>query len=206
MRRLFVICLALSSATAFAGEPFDAPAFTDDEKKVLEKGDVVVHRLEPTGGKGVAAQAVGVVDAAPAEVWPVVRDCQHFKDFMPRTKHSEVKEENGQRLCRVELSLPFPMKDLWSETKSTVNEDPPRFRRAWTLVHGTYHRNDGSWTLLPWADGAKTLLVYRIDSHPDSLVPDGLARSAQAKSLPDVIAAVRKRVVSLRAPGATGSR
>lgn len=205
MRRTLLCLLALVSAASAAGEPFDAPALSDDDKKLLEKGDVVVRRLEPTGGKGVAALAVGVVDAAPAEVWPVVRDCQYFKHFMPRTKHSELKEEAGVKLCRVELSMPFPMKDLWSETKSTVNEAPPRFRRDWTLVHGTYLRNNGSWTLLPWADGAKTLLVYSIDTQPDSMVPDGLARAAQSKSLPEMMAAVRKRVVAVKSAAATGS-
>jgi len=188
---------------ALAATPLDAPALSADETKQLEKGEVVVRKLEPTGGKGMAAMALGIVDAAPAEVWPVVRDCQHYKDFMPRTKHSELKEEAGVKLCHVELSLPFPLKDLWSESKSTLTEDPPRFRREWTLVHGTYHRNQGSWTLLPWADGAKTLVVYVVDAHPDSLVPDGLARSAQTKSLPDVFVAVRQRVMSLR--GGRGS-
>lgn len=205
MRRALAVLLLLLSTASVAADPFDAPALSDDEKKVLEKGDSVVRRLEPAGGKGVAVLAVSVVDAKPPEVWPVVRDCQYFKDFMPRTKHSELKEEDGVKLCRVELSMPFPLKDLWSETKSTVNEAPPRFRRDWSLVHGTYLRNDGSWTLLPWADGAKTLVVYRIDTQPDSMVPDGLARAAQSKSLPDMMAAVKKRVVTLRSAPATGS-
>ncbi|MEW5737924.1 MAG: SRPBCC family protein [Myxococcota bacterium] len=204
MSRLLFLSVLLATA-ALAAEPLEAPTLSDDEKKLLEKGDVIVRRLEPTGGKGVAALAVGVVDAAPAEVWPVVRDCQHFKDFMPRTRHSELKQEGGVGLCHVELSLPFPMKDLWSDTKSTLREEPPRYRRTWTLVRGTYRRLDGSWTLLPWGDGSKTLAVYAIDSAPDSLVPDSLARSAQAKSLPEVVVSVRKRVVSLRG-GAAGSR
>jgi ribosome-associated toxin RatA of RatAB toxin-antitoxin module len=193
------------STASGAADPFEAPALSADEQKLLEKGEVLVRRLEPAGGKGVAVLAVGVVDAKPPEVWPVVRDCQHFKDFMPRTKHSELREEAGATLCRVELSMPFPLKDLWSETKSTLNEAPPRFRRDWTLVHGTSLRNDGSWTLLPRADGAKTLLVYRIDTQPDSMVPDGLARAAQTKSLPDMMAAVRKRVATLRSAAASSS-
>lgn len=196
--------LVASVLVVLAAAPLDAPPLSAEDTQQLEKGAVVVRKLEPTGGKGVAAMALGVVDAAPAEVWPVVRDCQHFKDFMPRTKHSEVKEEAGVKLCHVELSLPFPMKDLWSETKSTLVEEPPRFRREWTLVRGTYHRNGGSWTLLPWAGGAKTLLVYAIDSHPDSLVPDSLARSAQSRALPDVVVSVRKRVESLRGGAGEG--
>lgn len=206
MHRALAGLLLLVTTAAVAGDPFSAPALSDDERKVLEKGEVVVRRLEPSGGKGLAVLAVSVVDAAPPAVWPVVRDCQHFQDFMPRTKHSELKEEDGVKLCRVELSMPFPLKDLWSETKSTVNEAPPRFRRDWTLVHGTYLRNDGSWTVLPWGDGAKTLVVYRLDTQPDSLVPDGLARAAQSKSLPEMMAAVKKRVVALQSAPATGGR
>jgi ribosome-associated toxin RatA of RatAB toxin-antitoxin module len=198
MSRLVALSSVLAGTAALAAAPLEAPALSDDEAKRLEEGEVLVRSLEPTDGKGMAAMAIGLVDGAPAEVWPVVRDCQHYQAFMPRTKRSEVKEEAGVMLCRVELSLPFPLKDLWSESKSVLTEEPPRFRREWTLVRGTYHRNQGSWTLLPWADGGKTLVVYVVDAHPDSLVPEALSRAAQAKSLPEMFAAVRQRLLRQR--------
>lgn len=207
MRRL-LLSLAAALALPAAAQPVKPPELSADDTKRLDQGEVVTRSLTPTGNKGVAAMALGVIDAPSSDVWPVVRDCQYFKHFMPRTKDSGVKEHPTKgRLCHVELDMPFPLTNLWSDTFSTMREEPAgHFVRAWSLVEGTYHRNDGSWTLVPWGDGgAKTLLVYAIDSDPKLLVPDGLMRSAQVGSLPDVVKQVRKRVASVRAAAAKGS-
>ncbi len=203
MRRLVPSFVAIFSLCA-AAEPLQAPALSPDEATRLDKGEVLTRSITPTGNKGVGAVALGLIDAPTTEVWPVVRDCQHFKHFMPRTKDSSVKQhpEKGS-MCHVELDMPFPLTNLWSDTTSVVRQEGGAYLRAWTLVEGTYHRNDGSWTLLPWGEGgAKTLLVYTIDSNPKLIVPDGLMRSAQLGSLPEVVKQVRKRVVDLRAGAA----
>jgi hypothetical protein len=203
MRR-FIAVLVVLSVRALA-EPVKAPELSADEVKRLDKGEVVTRNLTPKDNKGVAALALGVIDADTATVWPVVRDCQHFKHFMPRTKGSALKQDPTHGpLCRVELSMPFPLTDLWSETKSVMREEPAgHYLRSWSLVTGTYHRNDGSWTLVPWGqDKSKTLLVYAIDSDPKLLVPDALIRAGQTGSLPDVVKQVRKRVAQVQAEAA----
>ncbi len=42
------------------------------------------------------------------------------------------------------------------------------------------------------------MVTYAIDSDPIILVPDGILRSAQTGSLPEVFQSIRKRVVALR--------
>lgn len=195
----FISLLVAVSSFAVWAEPVPFPKLNDAEKKKLEANEVVVREIKPTDNKGVGAESMGLIDAPTSEVWPVLRDCQHFMHFMPKTKKSEVLDEDGQKLCHVELKLPFPLTDLWSDTKSTVREEPAgHYLRSWTLVRGTYHRNNGSWHVLPWAEGAKTLVVYTIDSDPKMMVPDSMIRAAQTGSLPDVFSAIRKRVASLR--------
>jgi len=172
--------------------PTQAPNFTGLEKAELEKGEVLVKRAEPKGGKGVAARAVGLVRAHPDKVWAAVNDCAHFKDFMPSTANSELKAD-GKR-CKVEVSLPFPFSNLWSETKvqQVVLDDGSR-RRQWTLHGGTYHHIEGSWTVVPWGE-KDTLLLYFIDADPEVALPDMILRKAQAGTLPDLFDAIRKRV------------
>lgn len=190
--------LLLISGMALA-QPLTLPAFTDAEAKKLEAGETVVHEVKPTDNKGIGVESFGLIDAPSTEVWPVLRDCAHFASFMPRTKTSSIKEEEGVSLCHVELRLPFPLMNLWSDTKSVQREEPAgHFHRAWTLVRGTYRRNSGSWSVLPWGDGTRTLVIYAIDSDPIILIPDGILRSAQTGSLPEVFAAIRKRVVAMR--------
>ena len=67
------------------------------------------------------------------------------------------------------------------------------------LLRGMYKRNTGEWRLVPWGDEQKqTLAVYVVDSDPGLVIPDGILKSAQTGSLPDLFKAVRNRVVALR--------
>lgn len=199
--------LSLLFSVAALAQPVEFPKLTEDEKMKLDANGVIIRELKPTDDRGVSAESIGVIDAPSTEVWPVVRDCQYFAAFMPSTKTSSQKEEGGEKLCFDELRLPFPLANLWADTKSVAREGPAgHFHRAWSLVRGTYKRNRGSWTVLPWgADGKKSLVVYLIDSDPSVLIPDMILRAAQTGSLPEVFAAIRKRVVTLRAAGATVS-
>jgi hypothetical protein len=81
----------------------------------------------------------------------------------------------------------------------TEGDPPGHYSRVWTLLRGTYKRNDGSWTVVPWgADAKKTLVVYWVDSDPKMAIPDPILRGAQTGALPDVFKAIRKRVVDVR--------
>jgi len=172
------------------------PAFDAEQRAALERGEVLIEKLEPTGGDGVSARVVGVVSAPPERVFPIVDDCSRFHEFMPRTKRSEERYRTERTSkCYVEISMPFPLKDLWAET--LVTREPPSegvWRREWKLHKGSYRRNSGSWTLYPWGEGGrKTLAVYVMDAAPNVPIPDALARAAQSSSLPDLYEAIRAR-------------
>lgn len=201
--RLTVVTLACA-ATAWA-QGVAAPKLTDAEKKTLDAGTVLVRERTPTDHRGVSAEAIGVIDAPPDEVWPVVRDCEHYAKFLPSTKASAKKIEQGAWVCFDEISLPFPLANLWADTRSLNDETPGGpYQRSWTLLRGTYRRNQGSWSVLPWgADGKKSLAVYLIDSDPSMAVPDVILKAAQTGSMPEVIVAVRKRVLALRSRAST---
>ncbi len=191
----------LTTFTLLAGVVLGAPPLNGEDRAQVEQGEVVVKRLTPTDDSGVSARAYGVVDAPPAEVFPVVRDCAYFHEFMPRTKNSKlVSQEGPVAICEVEISMPFPISNLVATTRSTNKELPGGgFERRWSLVEGDYNRNNGAWEVTPWgADGKKTLLVYWLDVDPKVMVPDAIIRRAQTGSLPDVFEAVRKRVSERR--------
>jgi hypothetical protein len=198
-RRSCAVVVVLGSMAALADQ-VTVPALTDAEKKKLTEGGVVLHEQKPTDNRGVAGEAFGVVDAAPAEVWPVVRDCEHFSQFLPSTKKSWRKGEGADAICFDEIELPFPLTNLWAETKSVARFEPANhFQREWSFVKGTYRRNKGSWRVVPWgAEGTKSLVIYAVDSDPSMLVPDFILRSAQMGSIPKLFEGVRKRVVLLR--------
>ena len=187
------------SMLIFVGAAHGAvPFFNPIQRKMLEEGKVLVTNLKPTGGDGVAALAMAVVKAPVAKVWPVIRDCHRYQEFMPRAKRTGRTNRVGNRaVCELEISLPFPLSNLKSKVNSVESQlkDGGR-RRAWTLKEGTYKRNTGSWTIHPWDTNPEwTLLVYKIDVEPDNMIPDSFMRKAQASTLPDTLKAVRKRAM-----------
>ncbi len=203
MTTCFAAVFAVTCSMVVHAEPIDYPALTDAEKKSLDDGQALIRPKEASGGHGVAAESLGVIDAPPAEVWPVARDCEHFSKFLPNTRASRRSEENGESICFDEISLPFPLPNLWADTKSTVRLDPEhgRYQRTWTFVRGTYSHNTGGWTVLPWGpEGKQSLVVYAFDSDPKMLIPDGIIRAAQTGALPKVFEAIRTRVKALRSP------
>jgi ribosome-associated toxin RatA of RatAB toxin-antitoxin module len=193
--------LLLFCASAALAEPVAFPALTAEERQLLERRGVVIRERTPTDNRGIGAESMALVEAPTSEVWPVVRDCEHFSRFMPNTKASARKEENGESLCFDEIALPFPLPNLWADTRSKVTEEPQgHFMRAWSLVRGNYNRDSGAWKVLPWGpEGKQSLVVYVIDSDPAMVLPDAILRAAQTGSLPEVFKAIRKRVYSLRA-------
>lgn len=201
-----VLALSVLSCSALA-QPVTFPTLSAEDRQLLARRGVVIHETKPTDDRGIGAESMAVIDAPTSEVWPLVRDCEHFSRFMPNTKASSRKQENGESLCFDEIGLPFPLPNLWADTRSEIREEPAgHFIRAWTLVRGNYHRNSGAWKVLPWgADGKQSLVVYVIDSDPSVALPDPLLRAAQTGSLPDVFKAIRKRVLALREAAAASS-
>lgn len=192
-------------ATAARAGGVSLPAIKEPDRARLDKGEMVLKELKPADGKGVAFEAMAVIDAPSPEVWAILRDCAQFSKFMPRIKKSAIKHESGEALCAVELELPWPLTNLWSDTRSVYTEDDPpgHYQRVWVLVRGTYKRNDGSWTVVPWGEKKeRALVVYWVDSDPKMAIPDPILRGAQTGALPDVFKAIRKRVIEVRKSGA----
>lgn len=194
--RLLAFGCALACLLLAAPAGANLPYFNNMQKKLLDEGRVLVTTEKPTDDVGVAALAIGVVNAPVDQVWSVVRDCQHFSKFMPRAKKSELRSTNGNTMvCFLEVSMPFPLSNLWSEVTTELSTLPGGgHRRTWRLNKGNYKRNNGSWEAHPWGEGGtRTLLIYRLDVDPDMAIPDALLRKAQTGSIPDMFAAVRKR-------------
>lgn len=172
------------------------PAIGDAERTRLDGGEVIVHPRTPADDEGFAVQAYAVVDAPVAKVWPHLRDCGKYAEFMPRTKASEVRQGTPDSgLCFIEIAMPFPFSNLWAENLSeTSSVAGGGFERRWRLKQGTYKKNQGLWGVAPWAGGAKSLVYYTLEAAPDTAIPDAILRKGQTGVLPDAFEAVRKRV------------
>lgn len=170
----------------------------DEWEEMVDDEDVVVREMNPTGGNGVAARAIGIINHPPAKVWPVIKDCNAYKRFMPRTEKSEIRKmRDGRDGCFIEVDMPIGFSNLWSLVypESKDNGDGT-YTRWWTMTQpggGTYKHNRGSWNLFPHAGGSKTLLVYTIDVNPEVSLPDWVLGLAQTGALPDLFESIDKR-------------
>lgn len=171
------------------------PAIDAAERSQLDAGEVVVHPHTPADDTGFAVLAYAVVQAPVDRVWPHLKDCGKYDEFMPRTKKSEIREGTADKgVCFIEIGMPFPFSNLWAENESeSVSLPGGGFERRWHLKQGTYTKNQGSWAVYPWGDG-KSLVVYTLEAAPDTVIPDAILRKAQTGVLPDAFEAVRKRV------------
>lgn len=198
---LVPLAAALAAGRADAGEPLGFAARGVEEcrqrQAELANDRVVYLEQEPHGGDGVALTACGLIDAPPAEVWAVLRDCENYDQFLPGVAESGLVSRDGDvRLCEALIDLPFPLGDLQSVEKATGRQLPGGgFERRWTLERGDYRRLEGSWTLLPaGAGGERTLGVYQLDMDPQTAIPDFLLRRSQSSTAPELFAAIRVRV------------
>ena len=174
-----------------------APALSDEQRAEVAAGRVLVIPAATVDDRGVAARAYGIVPSPPSAVWPVVRDCHLYSQFMPRTVRSEVSERQGDRMrCFTEVEMPFPFSNLSALVQSTNRRTADGgFHRAWELIRGDYHRNSGQWSVYPWGGrGEKSLLVYQVSVDPKVSIPNFIIRKAQTGALPDVFEAIRLRV------------
>lgn len=197
---VFVALLAAAMAAAV-----ESPDLTAEQRSRLDRGDVIVLAASPTDGKGFAYRSLGVVDAPPVRVWPVVSDCGRFDEFMPRMVRSDqfdeqLDKQGASYVCEIEIELPFPLSNRINAARSFLEELPGGiFRRYWSLVPGDWdwHRNDGSWTLWPWDEPrGRTLLEYKMDVWLKTRLPNFVLEAAQSIQAPATFDAIRARVRS----------
>ena len=177
------------------------PALTSaGEREKLDKGEILIRQRDVKGSDLPESTMKAVVDTEPAKVWAFLERCENYKKHFPRTKSSkELSRKGNVIICRVEVDMPWPMDDLWSETRAVHTIKRDYFQRKWQLIKGTYTKNSGSWTIVPFdKDGKRSLVTYKMHAEPTTSVPKWMQRKASKSTLPDLIEALRKAVVPKR--------
>lgn len=175
------------------------PPRADDAS--LDTGKIQVKITPVKGSSAPRVQVTAVVDAPPAKVWSIVSDCTKYPTRFDRIKRARLVRKEGPDVfvCEVELVLPFPYDNLVGVTRSRHTYVDGVYTRAWTLVGGDYHRNEGSWVVKPWGDkGTRSLVIYTVHAEPSNSVPDWIRNKAQKSALPDMIDRLRSEARKLR--------
>lgn len=169
-------------------------AASAQDRAVLDRGEISVRTIDVAGFDVPKIIVQGVIEAAPSKVWEIIEDCNRYPQRMSRIKEAKELERRGSTvICEVTIGLPFPISDLKATTRSIHVIGPPTWSRTWTMIEGTYEKNDGSWVLTAFeGDPNRTLATYTIHAIPNTAVPAWARRRAQESSLPEVIERLRK--------------
>ena len=195
-RVLFAAVIFCFAPHAFA--ELQAFGLSQAQVKAVQNGELVVMKFTPENNAGVSFQAVKRMDVSPQKLRPVLRECQHFHEFMPHTLKSKMTKRNGNTaVCEMVVDMPFPFDDLRSVVDSKWGETKPGvWRRSWTLIKGSFHRNMGSWTVLNGPSPNTAYAVYKASVDPKISIPDLILRKAQVNSIPNLMKAVLERAKS----------
>jgi ribosome-associated toxin RatA of RatAB toxin-antitoxin module len=122
------------------------------------------------------------IDAAPSRVMAVITDFRSYPDFLSEMRRVRMVRE-GEGVWEVQFTV-YVIRELTYTLRLVRHGDE---RLEWTLVEGMFKANEGSWTLEPLADGARTRATYTIDLQVGMFVPGNIVRSLTDRSLPDTL-------------------
>jgi ribosome-associated toxin RatA of RatAB toxin-antitoxin module len=165
-----------------------------DWNRALADGEILVY-TRPVKGSEVPEMIVkAVINSSPEKVWDLVSHCGNYTRTMLRIKAAtEVSRKGNAIVCRVTVDMPFPYSDTTATTSVVHQVGGGRWSRRWTLLHGDYTANSGSWVLERYrGDPNRTLVLYSAHAVPRAWVPGWIRTQAQKKTLPEMIARLRK--------------
>lgn len=166
-------------------------------KSRLSRGEIIVRSEAAPGAATPKVLVTALVEAPPEQVWKVIDQSQHYREFMPRVKESRELLREGRRVrTQLTIDMPFPLKNLSAITEGDHEViEGERWVRRWDLAEGDYHRNRGSWILTRFeGDPQRTLIEYELDVEPKIKIPKKIQSAVQERAMPALIESIRTRV------------
>ena len=153
----------------------------------------ILYERDKTSGYRIL-DAVAIIDAEPRDILSVIIDYEHFSEFMPRVKSTEVfHQTTDSALYLANVVTPWPLDDIWY--KLAVSIDTLENTTKWRMISGSILDTRGSWTLTKEQNG--TRVVYHVEALLDSSFPEFAIKIAPKKTVNDIIKAVRNRTHSI---------
>ena len=176
-------------------------------KQVARDDGITVMARTPEGTSVAEVKATALVEAPADAVWRVIRDYGNYVKTMPYTQESRVlsSEQEGKVTvfyCLVNAPMVAQRDFIIRILDESDWKDGQGYLKAtWTSSHQSAPEREGivrvkldtgSWVLEPREGGTKTFVTYSLLTDPGGSLPGWVADTANKKSVPDVLRAVRK--------------
>jgi ribosome-associated toxin RatA of RatAB toxin-antitoxin module len=110
---------------------------TENERKSVEQGDIVVREIETGNKPGQTFEAVGLVNTHSNNIIQVLTEYEKYPEFMPNVSHVEIVERSeGEAVLNFTLALPL------GKTK--------KYRLRITLAEHGRKASTIKWKMLKW--------------------------------------------------------
>lgn len=166
------------------------------ERELLDAGEIAV-RSDKEGG-GIVSVDIAIKIHAPAQaIWSILTACELSPEYVPNVVDCERVETLDGGTAELFVQTVKPAFFL------------PRFEHVFRLDYHPFERIDvsrvsgpiehmqGSWWLLPEADGT-ILLAHSLELNPGMPVPRVFVRAALRRNTEKIMAAVRARAEALQ--------
>lgn len=179
-----------------------------DWTEVYHKHGLVVFTKNEVEGYRVIA--ISEMEAPPEAVFNVLIDFEHYPEFIPYVKESQVlsRASNNEMVTYARIAPPFiderdyPLK-VRLTYGSTANNST--FKVEWSTlpearpeIEGVVRirLNEGSWLAAPLDGGKHTRLTYTLLTNPGGFIPDFVFNFSNTIAIPELFEAIKKRVVT----------
>jgi hypothetical protein len=198
------------AAPAVAMDAPGIPSLSNAQVTALNEGEVLVEvfrRGDEDNPEPPEGDAIGIINATPEAVFDVVRDFEHYPEFMEDIIEAEVLNEestgpdSGTVTCRGLTDTPWPMEDRgWTIIAVGGRQMVDGVEvglSTWTYVPGSGNIEDttGYWLAMPWGEnGEQTLLRYHLQVDLGTWLPDFILEWSTESFLPSKIVNIRERL------------
>lgn len=167
--RMLTLAPALAALVLFAApkEPyvervFD-PAGLDVAtlKSLADRGSIVIVDNDEKGRPELVTAGT-VVDATPETVYGVITDYDKFPEFMPQVESCKIVKQRDDGTRDVEFGIKVKVSVVTQRVKYTArfHKYVPNEKVAFEFVDGDIKDGGGSYVLVPYDGGKKTLMFY----------------------------------------------
>lgn len=188
-----VLYLAIAAPSLSAA----APVLSAEDRARLAAGDAVVHVGEDASGEADAAIEAAIdIAAPPSRVFAVMTDCARAPRYVEGLTSCRVLQRSADGLSDIREHhsryLVF-LPEMVSIFRSTYIPDQEiRFER----VGGDLKFLKGVWTLEARKGGRATRVGYEVRVSASVSAPGFLIRAALEETLPNILGALRREVLS----------
>ncbi|OGI02824.1 MAG: hypothetical protein A2Y25_03270 [Candidatus Melainabacteria bacterium GWF2_37_15] len=175
----------------FTMSKVNAYSYSADDLKKLEKGEIILERLDtPRKSKLEAAEATILVKASPKKVWDVLDHQENLVEIVPNIKDIKVLEKEFPfQKVRVKLdpgifvpafdyTLLFDQSEIYKKIK---------FKR----IDGSFKELYGTWVLEPY--NGYTILTYTLYIDFGFYMPTVLKKLGLNKMLPQTLKGIKSK-------------